>query len=292
MLDDFLSLTPHQRVDINLESGIYEKITTHSYQETIDSFEHIGIHSRQTVKNIVHKYFPISLTLPIEDKRQLDCLYIEADEDHVAYQDGTNRQMRLVYVHDGYEPKTAFSNRHELKVLRRFAGLYEDSEKIWEDVYYYLEQQYDLNACSTIFLTRDGAHWIKKGMDYLPTQCQFVLEPYHTVKYLRQEYVRIHSADLYASLYEWLYTGNRAYLEDYFDVRLKDSNLSEVSKQTLRKSRRYLLGNFESIQRQCDPKYIGCSAEGHVNHWLNARLSSRPLVWSKTGAENIAKGSI
>ena len=25
LLDDFLSLTPHQRVDINLESGIYEK---------------------------------------------------------------------------------------------------------------------------------------------------------------------------------------------------------------------------------------------------------------------------
>lgn len=77
-------------MDINLEAAIYEKASKHSYQETIDSFEHIGIYSRQTVQNIVHKYRPDSVALPVEAKRQVDCLYIEADEDHVAYQDGKN----------------------------------------------------------------------------------------------------------------------------------------------------------------------------------------------------------
>ena len=103
LLDDFLSLTPHQRIDVDLEAAIYEKASKHSYQETIDSFEHIGIYSRQTVKNIVHKYSPDSVALPVEAKRQVDCLYIEADEDHVAYQDGKNREMRLAYVHEGYK---------------------------------------------------------------------------------------------------------------------------------------------------------------------------------------------
>ena len=33
----------------------------------------------------------------------------------------------------------------------------------------------------------------------------------------------------------------------------------------------------------------GCSAEGHVSHVLSSRMSSRPLGWSKKGAENMAK---
>ena len=30
-------------------------------------------------------------------------IYIEADEDHVAMQDGTNKQIKLIYVHEGKE---------------------------------------------------------------------------------------------------------------------------------------------------------------------------------------------
>ena len=289
LLDDFLSLTPHQRVDLELEAAIYEKASKHSYQQTIDSFEHIGIYSRQTVKNIVHKYRPDSVALPVEAKRQVDCLYIEADEDHVAYQDGKNREMRLAYVHEGYKENLESSDRKELNISRIFTGLYENSEELWEDVYYYLDQQYDLAACPTLYLSGDGAHWIKKGLDYLPTQTRFVLDPYHTVKYLRQACVGISNDHLYATLHRWLYTGEKGYLQDYFQVRLSDPSLPDSSKQTLQKVRRYLIGNWDSIQRQRDPQYIGCSAEGHVSHWLSARLSSRPLGWSKTGAENIAK---
>ena len=289
LLDDFLSLTPHQRIDVDLEAAIYEKASKHSYQETIDSFEHIGIYSRQTVQNIVHKYSPDSVVLPVEAKRQVDCLYIEADEDHVAYQDGKNREMRLAYVHEGYKENLESSDRKELNISRIFTGLYEDSEELWEDIYYYLDQQYDLAACPTLYLSGDGAHWIKKGLDYLPTQTSFVLDPYHTVKYLRQACVGIRNEHLYATLHRWLYTGEKGYLQDYFKVRLNDPSLSDSSKQTLQKVRRYLIGNWDSIQRQRDPQYIGCSAEGHVSHWLSDRLSSRPLGWSTTGAESIAK---
>ena len=35
--------------------------------------------------------------------------------------------------------------------------------------------------------------------------------------------------------------------------------------------------------------YHGCSAEGHVTHVLSARLSFRPMGWSETGAETIAR---
>ncbi len=41
--------------------------------------------------------------------------------------------------------------------------------------------------------------------------------------------------------------------------------------------------------RQYDADYTGCSAEGHVSHILSSRLSSRPLAWSKTGVDQMAR---
>nr|WP_294575870.1 UPF0236 family protein [uncultured Anaerostipes sp.] len=32
----------------------------------------------------------------------------------------------------------------------------------------------------------------------------------------------------------------------------------------------------------------GCNAEGHVSHVLSARMSSRPMGWSRTGADKMA----
>ena len=36
-------------------------------------------------------------------------------------------------------------------------------------------------------------------------------------------------------------------------------------------------------------KEIECSAEGHVSHILADRMSSRPLGWSKTGADKMSR---
>lgn len=41
--------------------------------------------------------------------------------------------------------------------------------------------------------------------------------------------------------------------------------------------------------RQYASDYIGCSAEGHVSHILSSRLSSRPLGWSRTGVDQMAR---
>lgn len=292
LLDNYLGLDAHQRIDSGLEAELYELATTQSYQKSIDSFRHTGIYSRQTVKNIVHKYQPDSLSLPIESTRQVPYLYIEADEDHVAYQDGKNREMRLVYIHEGYEASSNKIKRKKLKVIRRFTGHYEDSDEIWEDVSYFLTQQYDLDACKGIYLSGDGAAWIKKGLDYLPSMTQFVLDPYHTQKYVKKACVGLPQASIYPTLNAWIREDKLEYMKDYFNTRLSDPALTNASRESLKKTKRYIIGNWGAIQRQKDPHYIGCSAEGHVSHYLSERLSSRPLGWSKRGAENIAQARI
>src|SRR5690625_4713609 len=137
LLDDFLGIEPHQRIDGSLEEELLEKANDMSYQKAIDSYEDIGIHTRMTVKNIVHKYEAKSTELPTGDKRIVPYLYVEADEDHVAYQDGTNKEIPLGYVHEGFKEKKSKKERAELKITRRFAGRYKDIDELWADVSYY-----------------------------------------------------------------------------------------------------------------------------------------------------------
>jgi len=287
LLDDYLGIEPHQRVDGSLEEDILEKASEMSYQKTIDSYEDVGVHSRMTVKNILHKYEANSTELPTGDKKTVPYLYIEADEDHVAYQNGTNQEIRLVYIHEGFHKKKSDKERSRLKITRRFAGRYKDTDELWKDVSYYLEEQYETSKCQQIYLSGDGAHWIKKGIDFLPAKTQFVLDPFHTSQALRKSAVGI--PNLFPILWTWVRNDRLDFLNDYFKLRLDDENLTTSREKQLRKQRTYLRKHWSAIQAQKDKHYISCSAEGHVSHYLSARLSSRPMGWSNTGADYMAK---
>ena len=63
----------------------------------------------------------------------------------------------------------------------------------------------------------------------------------------------------------------------------------ETKKEAVKRSKKYILGNWEGIERRYDEEYIGCSAEGHISHILSSRISSRPLGWSLEGADEMAR---
>lgn len=287
LLDDFLGLEAHQRIDGSLEEDILRKASEMSYQKTIDSYEDIGIHSRMTVKNVVHKHEAKSNDLPTGEKREVPYIYIEADEDHVAYQNGSNQEIKLVYIHEGFKDKKSEKERSKLKITRRFAGRYKDTEELWEDVNYFIEEQYDTSKVQQIYLSGDGAHWIKKGLDYLPVRTIFVLDPFHVSQSLKRASVGI--PEVLSTLHTWVEDDRMDFLNDYFEVRLADDQISRSSRKLLMNQRTYLRRHWEAIQSQKDKHYISCSAEGHVSHYLSARLSSRPMGWSNRGADHIAK---
>ena len=59
--------------------------------------------------------------------------------------------------------------------------------------------------------------------------------------------------------------------------------------EQINKTLKYIKTNWTGIKNSYDDAYIGCSAEGHVSHILSERLSSRPLGWSYTGVDDMAK---
>jgi len=55
-------------------------------------------------------------------------------------------------------------------------------------------------------------------------------------------------------------------------------------------SKNYILGHWTAIMTGVKKRKdnIHCSAEGHISHIFADRFSSRPLGWSKVGADKMA----
>ena len=62
-------------------------------------------------------------------RKAVRVLYIKADEDHVALQDGRCIEPKLVYVHEGR--KKIGKDRWKLENLIYFSGVYAKSDALW-----------------------------------------------------------------------------------------------------------------------------------------------------------------
>ncbi len=59
-----------------------------------------------------------------------------------------------------------------------------NSEELWLEVSKYIDEVYDISKVETIYLSGDGAVWIKQGLTWIP-KSKFVLDNYHLNKYIK-----------------------------------------------------------------------------------------------------------
>ena len=78
--------------------------------------------------------------------------------------------------------------------------------------------------------------------------------------------------------------------EEAFDKILHVTE-SETKAKAVESAKNYILGNWAGIMEsvRAKDKSLQCSAEGHVSHIYSDRMSSRPLGWSRTGADKMAR---
>lgn len=89
-------------------------------------------------------------------------------------------------------------------------------------------------------------------------------------------------------MWDYINAGDKESVKELFKAIISTTE-PETKKRAVQEARGYILGNWEGIMRQYEAEYAGCSAEGHVSHILSSRLSSRPLGWSKTGVDQMAR---
>ena len=302
LLDRVMGLEKHARLTEDAEAKLLKEAVQTSYRKGGESVSiSADAVSKETVMNKIHAlHFPQAEPQP--EKKALKYLYIDADEDHVSLQyfnekgdikkPRTNTIMpKLIYVYEGI---TNENGRNELINKRHFGGVYEggtEIERLWKEVSDYIEASYDVEAIKKIYINGDGAAWIKSGQKLL-AKGKFVLDRFHMHKYIigATSHLMDSVEDARSELYRAVYKKQKQNAADVFEKILAVTQ-SEGKRKTVEAAKTYILENWAGIMQWVKDKNkeIECSAEGHVSHIFADRMSSRPLGWSKRGADKMSR---
>ena len=300
LLDQILGIQPHARISRDLECRLLEEAAQSSYRKAGYTASEADPVSGQTVMRHVHRLKCIRQTNgQDQEKRHVKQLYVEADEDHIALQfhekkgdikrfkgHGDNgRIIKLVYVHEGIETE---GKRRSLKHRKYFGGYYtgEENKRLWEEVKEYIEETYDTDSLETIYFQSDGGGWMKKGMELLGAD--FVLDEFHLKKYVKRMVRSTGEPEREAEVNEWIKEGKKKELEEW--EKEKAAVLEEKEGKKLENSYGYIKRNWKGVRNRVGKKagVLGSSTESHVSHVISARMSSRPMGWSKEGAKKLS----
>ncbi|WP_425057888.1 ISLre2 family transposase ISAmde2 [Sporomusa carbonis] len=283
LVDKQVGYTNHMRVDNNVKAklvaGAGELAYRKSAQKVAQECGGVTV-SGQTVLRAVREFEQPINPKPDERKR-VKTLYIEADEDHVASQHGRAMEVRLVYIHEGWQQE---EKRRSLINPIYLSSVDEDADTFWERVWETVDARYDIDQIETVNILGDGAAWIKSAVQVFP-KAKFILDRFHLMKYIRRAVGGNHEQG--KALRGALRFGNREKAQEIIKELLAAA-ATESRKQAILEAWRYIQNNWDGITELYRKKEVKCSAEGHVSHVLSARLSSRPMGWSREGAKHMA----
>lgn len=307
LLDRLLEMESHERLTEDAVAKLLEEAVQTSYRRGGEGASLTDEVSKQTVKNKLHGLNFPETEENIGEKKVVDYLYIDADEDHVAlqYQEkkgdlvrGANHQKnncalaKLVYVYEGIEPEVPRSKRNRLINVHYFSGTYRGKENgaLWDEVYRYIESHYELDKVKKIYLNADGGSWIEAGVKRLRGVTK-VLDEFHLRKYLLKmiSHMKDSAEDANKELCREIRRGTKEGFDQVVE-RLMDCTENERSRKRIYESGEYIKENWMAarVRLKKTEEVKGCSAEGHVSHVLSDRMSSRPMGWSRTGVDKMA----
>jgi hypothetical protein len=302
LLDELMGIESHARMTEDAVARILEEAVDSSYkkggiQASISNFTV----TKQTTMNKIHQLqFPKIEAL--ENERKVKCLYIDADEDHVSLQylhekgdiadSMSNTYMpKIVYV---YEDIVADGDRHRLKNVKYFGGGYDGTQgtrQLWDEVFEYIKKSYDSDVLERIYINGDGASWIKSGAN-IHAKAIFVLDKFHLHKYIlaATSHLMDSKEDARIEIWQGIKRKSKKSVKSTFEhiLYLTESESRQVA---VEKAQTYILSNWPAIMNgiKNETENLHCSAEGHVSHIYADRMSSRPLGWSRIGADKMSR---
>ena len=308
LLDRIMGFEKHERISEDALAKMLKEAVQTSYRRGGEATSLTTDVKKQTVKNKIHELeFPRNEEKP-EKKKEVDYLYIEADEDHSSLQfrekrgdlkENENHQKniclitKLVYVHEGIEKEAPKSKRHKLVNPYYFCGTgySEDNSAFWDEVYEYINNHYDLDKVKKIYLNADGGGWIKSGMKRI-AGITYVLDEFHLEKYLTKltSHMKDSREDAANELRTAIRSKTKKDFEEIVDC-LEGCLENETGIKRIAEAKEYILSNWTAakLRLRHQDGVKGSSTEGHVSHILSNRMSSRPMGWSVRGATKMAK---
>ena len=277
-IDELFCIEKHSRIEANMKRQLIEDATLTSYGKA--SQRAGGRVSRQTVHNLVKSVPQDRFEVRAQGYRKVESIFIEADEDHIRLNTGQSAEVKLVYVHEG--TRRVCRGRTELVNPRYFVSVCGDAVEIWDEVADYLYAQYDMHSAD-VHMSGDGATWIKYGLQVMP-KAKYHLDKFHVYKSV----TNVAGADkaLRSDIIAAINAKDLKRIRELYTARTGAVRTVRTRKNVA-DGLFYIQNNLNEIN--LSPMAVGCAAEGHVSHVLSARMSSRPMGWSKRGAEQVAR---
>ncbi len=282
LVDNLVGIERYERLEAGLAAKLCETATDNSYAKS-SRLCCDGEVSRQTVMRKTRQVQCCDRS-EVERRDEVRTIHIQADEDHVAMQDGRRDTIvKLVAIH---EPALKVSSKRWKLPQRHLMSSYnEPTDEFWLRVADEIDRRYGSRDDLMIYIHGDGANWIRSGTQWLKNS-HFVLDKFH----VRQKLNRVVGDNEDLKQYIW----------DQFelDERLNIAHLTEAcmnsevcAESTGAEFMQYIRNNWDGIQIWYDENHRvgGSCAEGLVSHVLSSRLSSRPCGWRDDGLETVSR---
>ena len=282
LVDNLVGIVPGERVEAGLVADLCEAATDNSYAKSARICCDSGL-SRQTVMRKTRLVKDLKAA-EVEQRKAVRVIHLQADEDHVAMQDGRRDTLvKLVAIH---EPALKVSKKRWMLPQRHLMSSYGEAvEDFWLRVADEIDRRYGDRNDLTIYVHGDGANWIRSGTKWLKNS-HFVLDKFH----VRQMVKRVAGNNEAYAQYIWdcFEMNERAKINELTQAFIDSEVCAETSGQEFIK---YIRSNWDGIQIWYDERHqAGRScAEGLVSHVLSSRLSSRPCGWRDEGLETVSR---
>jgi hypothetical protein len=280
LLDNVVGIEGYDRITGSVSAALVESASEVSYAKS-SKYVCEGDISRQTVMNKIRRTKELKVEAP-EEKREVKYLNVEADEDHVSLQDGTDTIVPLISIHEGVERR---GKRGKCINIHHISSYGKSIDDMWQEAAEWIYSAYNEDEIEKIYLHGDGASWIKKGLYYLP-KAQFVLDRYHLNKALKE--VSRGDELISAKLRDAVLEADKESLKEICR-ELRSNAENDKVKEKVDSFRNYITTNWDGIVVYQEEASRGSNTEGHVSHVLSSRLSSRPSGWSREGLKAMAE---
>ena len=120
LLDEYFKIAPKERLLENVETRMIEEAIETNYEKAGKTVAYKTEISKQTAMNKISELKININELKVLNKKEVDNIYIIADEDHVHLQKGGIEEPRLIVVYDSIE-----RNRKRTKLCNKkhFGGV-------------------------------------------------------------------------------------------------------------------------------------------------------------------------
>ena len=238
-------------------------------------------------KHLTNEALALVFNMAVEDTitpitEDIDVIYIEADEAHCNLQNEVSIDVsrdelkthfacpirtkhknvinKLVLTHSGHNEPNLHLKRKSLANKRYFGGIHMAPTDLADNIYYSIKTQYDLSRVKYIFVSGDGANWIKSLYKSLKSILRnssisiiSVLDKFHTNKALKSIFASNHSIINYIkSIFNEMTKERFVSITDAFYAFNFEHNITEDS---FRQNVAYICNNIQETKNQGHPLY-------------------------------------